>query len=232
MNYIKINGLSSQYIQGLIIQSLPQITKPLMRSSIEEIDGRDGDIITQLGYSAYDKTFSIGLYGDYDTDRISSYFNASGKVTFSNEPDKYYYFDMLEQIDFERLLRFKTAEIKMHVQPFKYSTVEGTVTKDGASGQMTITNQGNIYSRPTIEITGTGAITLSLNGKSMLTITMGNAKNVTIDMAALEAYNDNGLMNRHIAGDYSEFMLKQGSNVIAWTGNVQSIAINKYSRWV
>ena len=67
MNYIILNEKKSTLIQGLLISELPPISKPLMRTSIEEVDGRDGDIVTKLGYSAYDKTIDLGLYGDYDS---------------------------------------------------------------------------------------------------------------------------------------------------------------------
>ena len=69
-NYVIQNGKDSRYIKGLLIQELPPITKPLMRTSIEQIDGRDGDVITRLGYSAYNKKMKIGLFGEYDIDDI------------------------------------------------------------------------------------------------------------------------------------------------------------------
>lgn len=128
MNYCVLNGVKSTTIKGLLIQSLPPITKPLMRTSIETIDGRDGDIITPLGFSAYDKVMSIGLFGDYNVDEVIQYFTSEGTVTFSNEPDKYYNYQILNQIDFERLIKFKTATVTLHVQPFKYSALQGAVT--------------------------------------------------------------------------------------------------------
>ena len=123
--FIIINGKSSKDVDGLIIQSLPPITKPAMRNLIEEIDGRDGDIITKLGYGAYDKTFTIGLRGTYNVDDVIEFLNQDGTIIFSNEMDKYYNFTMLEQIDFEKLLRYKTAEVTIHVQPFKYGVADG-----------------------------------------------------------------------------------------------------------
>ena len=72
--YIIINGVSSKNINGLLIQSLPPISKPRIRTSIEEIDGRDGDVVTTLGYAAYDKAITIGLKGDYNVDDVIEFF--------------------------------------------------------------------------------------------------------------------------------------------------------------
>lgn len=124
MNYCILNGKKSTLIKGLLIQSLPPISKPLMRTQIDEIDGRDGDIVTKLGYSAYNKEMSIGLFGDYDIDEVIEFFDSEGEVIFSNEPDKFYRYEIIEQIDFERLIRFKTATVTFHVQPFKFSAVD------------------------------------------------------------------------------------------------------------
>lgn len=127
-NYIILNGNISTNIQGLLIQSLSPISKPRIRTQVEEIDGRDGDIITTLGYSAYDKEITIGLYDDFDINEVIQYFNSKGTVIFSNEEDKYYNYQIVEQIDFERLIRFRTATVRMHVQPFKYSVEDNSKT--------------------------------------------------------------------------------------------------------
>ena len=123
-NEIILNNKSSKEITGLLIQELPPISKPMIRTTVEEVDGRDGDIITKLGYSAYNKEISIGLYGDFDINEVIQYFDSEGVVVFSNEPDKYYKYQIIDQIDFERLIRFRTAKVTMHCQPFKYSTTE------------------------------------------------------------------------------------------------------------
>lgn len=362
---ITLNGQESTEIEGLIIQSLPPISKPLMRTQIEEIDGRDGDIVTNLGFSAYTKEISIGLYGDFDIDEVISYFNSQGTVTFSNEPDKYYYYQIINQIDFERLIRFRTATVSFHVQPFKYSTDEnpktynanllnipswsqtkngvtvrvnkGAVSVSGTASTATefyvpitavnlspasytltasttgtnagnvairliydspsnansfggqyqylstasdvtiedtlsasksynylwvyattgaaidiisaftlqndddtttslnITNSGNYFSRPTLTLTGSGTINLSLNNNQIFVINLGDTlSTITIDTNAMEAYSGTPetLMNRSVNGDYNNFMLNVGSNTISWSGNLTKIVINNYSRWI
>lgn len=123
-DYVIINGVNSLTIKGLAISKLPPITKPMIRTQREEIDGRDGDLITELGYSAYDKELEIGLYGNFEIDDIIKYFTGEGTIVFSNESDKYYYFKIIEQIDYEALLKFKTATVTLHCQPFKYPLEE------------------------------------------------------------------------------------------------------------
>lgn len=237
-NYIILNGQNSNEITGLLIQSLPPISKPKIRANIEEIDGRDGDIITKLGYSAYNKEITIGLYGDYDVDQVISYFtnNQSGKVTFSNEPDKYYNYEIVEQIDFERLMRFKTAKVQMHIQPFKYSNIETTKNFTITSQtSINITNTGNYISKPVITITGTRTINLSLNNEQLFVINLGDTSTqIALDINNMNAYNPTtqAFMNRSVTGNYDNFILNVGKNTISWSGTITQIAISNYSRWI
>lgn len=236
-NNIILNGISSTTISGLLIQNLPPISKPKIRAEAEEIDGRDGDLITLLGYGAYDKEFQIGLYGQYDIDQIIQYFNSSGVVTFSNEPDKYYNYQIIEQIDFEKLLRFKTATVTMHVQPFKYSLADNSKTFTIAQGtnNIQIRNTGNIYSKPIITITGSGTINLYLNQVQVFSISLGaSATTIAIDVNNMNAYNpsNNEFMNRQVVGNYDNFKLPIGKNTISWTGSITQIKIQNFSRWI
>ena len=234
--YIIINGRDSRLIEGLIITALPKITKPKMRVIAEEIDGRNGDIVTELGYSAYDKSFSIGLHGQYDVDLITKYLNTSGKITFSNEPDKYYLFALYNQIDYEKLIRYKTAEVYIHCQPFKFalSEMEKTFTfSDVESGIFQIRNNGNVYSKPTIKVTGSGEIALSINNGQVLTMDLEADQTVIIDPVEMNAYAlDGSLLNRKVYGDYDLIRLAVGQNSVSFTGEVTSISIEKYSRWI
>lgn len=237
-NYIELNGRSSLGVQGLLIQKLPPITMPKIRTQIEEIDGRDGDIITKLGYSAYDKVISIGLYGDYDVNQVIEYFanNQSGKITFSNEIDKYYNYEILEKIDFERLIRFKTATVTFHIQPFKYSNVETFKTFSiTTETSITIRNFGNCISKPIVTITGLGTINLSLNNQQIFVIDLGETSTqIALDINNMNAYNPttNVFLNRSVTGNYNNFNLKVGVNIISWTGTITNIKVENYSRWI
>ena len=355
INYIELNGEKSTNVKGLIIQSLPPISKPKMRTSIETIDGRDGDVVTKLGYSAYDKEVSIGLHGDFDIDDAISFFDSEGEVVFGNEPDKYYRYQILDQIDFERLVRFRTAKVKRHVQPFKHDAVDRTfdivnqflhiqdstaskfgitvTSSDGsirvsgratsdvdievpvermslsgsytltasasgsASGcalrlidgspsksfggsymelknngdstitatadpnaeydalwldikagtsvnftlsvtmasdsfnEISLTNRGNVVSRPTVTVYGSGNVELAINSVTVLSFSLEGGS-ITIDAEEMNAYHGNALMNRRVTGDYSDLRLNVGENVISWRGDVTGIKVEDFSRWL
>lgn len=355
VNYIELNGEKSTSVKGLIIQSFPPITKPKMRTSNATIDGRDGDIVTKLGYSAYDKQLSIGLHGDFDIDDAIAFFDSEGEVVFGNEPDKYYRYQILDQIDFERLIRFRTAKVKMHVQPFKYDAVDrtfdivnqfmhivdsatskfgitvtssdgsirvaGNATSDvdievpiesmslsgsytmtaSASGsaagcalrliagspsrsfggsymelksdatatmtatadpnaeydalwldikagtsvnftlsvtmasdsfnRIALTNRGNVVSRPTVTVYGSGNVELAINAVTVLSFSIEGGS-ITIDAEEMNAYHGDVLMNRHVTGDYADLRLNVGENVISWNGDVTGIRVEDFSRWL
>lgn len=234
-NFLIMNNVNSNTITGLLIQNLPPITKPRQRVNIEEIDGRDGDIITSLGYGSYDKEFQIGLSHNYDINEIIKFFDSEGTVTFSNEPDKYYNYKIIEQIDYEKLIRFKTANVKMHVQPFKYSINEEPIVAEFEEGddlEVTVTNSGNIYSKPIITIQGSGDISVYLDNSQVFEISLGNEEYIVIDVNLMEAYKGNTLKNRLVTGNYDNFILPSGNSTISFQGTVQAVEVRNYSRWI
>lgn len=230
--YVIINGVSSKNINGLLVQSLPPIKKPEMRREVEEIDGRDGDIITPLGFTAYDKTINIGLKGDYNVDDVIDFFNQDGYITFSNELDKKYKFAQYASIDFNRLLRFKTANVTIHVQPFKYDANE--IPQTFTTKAIRIRNDGNIFSKPNYTFTGSGNVYLYLNGKNVLTMNLpASEEKVFIDVVEMEARNADGdYLNRLMKGDYNDLVLKTGLNELNVVGEVSEVTIANYSRWI
>ena len=231
--WVLINEKPSYGVGGLIVTSLPPITKPAMRYSSEEIDGRDGDIITTLGYQSYDKTLSIGLHGNFDIDKVIEFFATSGTITFSNESDKIYRFQQLDAIDFERLVRYRTADVKLHVQPFKTGRLQRPKTFTSADAQAVVTNAGNVAAAPKLTINATGNVGIYLDGSQIVSVTNTGEYTLIIDVAALEASTPEGvLMNRAITGDYQRLTLSPGKHSIKWSGDLESLTIENYSRWI
>lgn len=233
-NYIIWNEQDSRDLQGLLISELPPIARPAMRTQVTEIEGKDGDFIDDIGYAAYDKSLKIGLYGDYDIDTISKYFSGEGKLTFSNEPDKYYFAKIIEEIDFERLLKFRTANVKFHTQPFKYLVDEAPAEVDITPeiSEVKATNLGLEPSKAIITLTGSGIIEVSINNHAKFQVDIGENGYITVDSMLEECYKDSPatLKNRNMSGEFP--ILQPGENTITWTGNLTKIKIQPMSRWL
>lgn len=231
-NYIIWKDINSNTIDGLLISELPSITKPQMRYKETQIDGVDGSIIEELGYESYNKQLKIGLHGNFDIDEIVEYFSGQGQVIFSNEPDRYYNASILKQIDYERLLRFRTATVEFKVQPYKYSAVQGVLTVNATSlSEYDITNIGNTESPLKLTLKGSGKIEMSLNGISMFTYDFPtDDTEVVIDAEKQDAYLNGVLKNRNMNGRF--IVLDKGVNTLTWIGNITEIKFEKWSRWI
>jgi phage-related protein len=231
MNKVIFKGIDSSLIKGLIISELPPITKPRMRVLETQIDGTDGSIIEELGYEPYNKQLKIGLKADADIDEVIEYFNGEGDIVFSNEENKYYKVKVIDQIDYERLLRFKTAIITLRTQPFKYLYKESYQKFTNPTGILVSINEGSINSKPIIKIVGTGTIEFKLEGITVFSYTFPEGETeVIIDSEKQDAYLGSVLKNRNMIGEFPIF--KKGKNQITLSGAVTELNVIANSRWL
>lgn len=232
MLLINWKGIDSSSINGLIISELPPITKPKMRTTITKIDGRDGDIVEELGYESYTKTIKIGLSKNYDIDEVIKFFTGEGELILSNEPDKIYKCKIIDKIDYEKLLRFKKANVKFYTQPFKYLNNEQEIDLNISSEtSLIVNNQGLEMSKPIIRLNGSGYVEINVNNVLVFEYTFPENENeVTIDSIEEEAYLNGVYKNRNMTGSFPIFDL--GENTISWTGDLTRIRVQPKSRWL
>ena len=231
MNILEINGIKSTRVRGLLISELPPIIQPQMRVRTEEIDGLDGEIVTELGYQAYDRTVKIGLLPNHDIDNVIRYFTGSGEVIFSNEPDKVYDFRIVKSVSYERLVRFRTAEVVFRVQPFKHSVYADSANPEQSGA--TLRNIGNVSSLPVYQVTGSGSVALSINGGNPVTMNLGSGATFVADCGDQNVRDTGGtLKNRSVTGGLERLKLEPGTNTITWTGNVSGLHVSRLSMWI
>lgn len=230
--WVKLNGVDSTTINGLMITSVPPITKPPKRTNEILIDGRDGDIIEDLGYAAYDKEFTILLHNNYDPNAVISFFSGSGTAVFSNESDKAYTYDSIEVMDIAKgtFNSIKVATVTLHCQPYKLAYPAQSQTISGTSA--TLNNTGNAVSAPRLTINGSGTVTIRLDNQQIFSIVVPSG-GITIDAAEMNAYAGNNLANRSVTGSYENFRLTPGSHTLSRSGgSVSSMTIQNVSRWI
>lgn len=232
MSKIIWKGIDSDSIKGLLICELPPITKPKMRTSITKIDGRDGDIIDELGYESYVKNIKIGLTRNYDLDMIMKYFTGKGDLVLSNESDKVYKCNIVDKVDYEKLLRFKTATVKFYTQPYKYlKDEEKTILSITNETSIKVVNQGLEISRPIFILKGSGKVSISINNSTIFDYTFPDDESeVIIDSINEEAYFEGIYKNRNMLGSFP--ILEVGENIVSWSGTLTNITIEPKSRWL
>jgi phage-related protein len=173
---------------------------------------------------------------NFDINKIADYFSGSGEIIFSNEPDKYYLVNFLEQIDFERLVRFRIASVKMLAQPYKY--LSGEPIFDIAIDTQTeiqVENQGLAKSKPIITIYGSGQNQFYVNGIHIFDLNFLLENDyLTVDSAIEECYKDttSNLKNNQMNGNFP--VLNPGENTISWEGegSLTRIIVKVNSRWI
>ena len=234
--WVKLNGQSSSSINGLVITSIPPITAPPRRYNQILIDGRDGDIIEDLGVAPYDKQFTILLHNSFDPDEVLSFFSSSGDVIFSNEPDKRYLYTMIGNINIAKgnYNSVKVATVTLHCQPYKYDAEETPISQTITSQtSISVTNAGNVDAKPSVVLSGSGQVTFKLNDDTVLSVTLTSGEDIVLDVEAMDAKKaDMTSANRLVTGDIGDMALRPGTNVISWTGTLDSISITNYSRWI
>lgn len=229
-NHLIYKNVNSNSISGLLISELGDITRPSRRQDVTEVEGRDGDVVRYLGYEPYKKNVTIGLHGDFDIDEISNFFGGEGELILSNEPTKVYQARVVDTIDFERLIRWRTATVSFIVQPYKKLLGEQAV--ESATSPLQVENKGYEDSLPTITVEGVaGEIVTLKNGTSnFATVTIPPEGTITLDGEAQNCYNDNADKNQYVVGDFA--VLKSGVRTISWTGNATKVIVQPNSRWL
>lgn len=168
--YFVWNGVDSRAM-GVIVSSYPPIIRPAERVIQQTIPGRAGALIQTEGadiYDAYVRTFVIGVRPGADSQRIANWLRGPGVAVFGNEPEYRYFGRILAAVQFDKVgsWRLKSAGVQMLTQPYKgKSPREPDISISSAS--FSLYNPGDVASRPIIQLSGGGNITLTLGGVSM-----------------------------------------------------------------
>lgn len=212
---------------GMLVNELPPITKPARDINKVGIPGRDGFLTEDLDtYQGTVKPAECTLLDFTMLDQVISWLDGSGEVIFSNQPDRKYQASIINQIPFTRFARkWRKFVVIFDCQPFARMIDNNIITLTAPSA---IYGAGTRESRPIIKVYGTGAISLTINSK---TIQLTNiVEHVTIDSELTDCYKNTVLMNNNMNGDFPT--LQVGTNTISWTGTVTKIEITPNWRWL
>ena len=227
-NFIIFRGFNTKGV--FLIEELPVIPSAKEKKTIIEIDGRHGFLTnSQEAYEPIDIDIEFKIYNKKDIQKARNIFRGSGDLILSNQEDRYYKATVINQIEFERVVRQNhSVVVTFKLQPHAYELKDNTITL--TTSPYTLTNETNATSQPEITIYGTGTATLIIGDE---TVHIKNINNhIILDYELQEAYRiTNGSpsnANTDVNCDYSEIQI--GTTKIEWSGSgITGIKINP--RW-
>lgn len=175
------------------------------------------DVFNNIQYQIRFYTF---LPDDYNDTAIKAFCYGKSVLTLSRFPD--YYFKIkktsLQAADGSGYGKRIDYILALTLAPFRYTVDNEQITL--ASGD-SIVNEHTRYSKPEFEITGTGDITLTVNGAEFSVKGLETNQTIIIDSARHVTYSGDTLLIGKTEGKYP--LLDVGSNTVSWTGSISSI---------
>ena len=230
LNYFIWKGINS--LEQGIYCSNPDIT--ISQKNMEKIiiPGRSGFMtIDNDSHRFVTKTLECRLVDKSRMESIIGWLEGSGKIIFSDEPDKYYKAVINRAVPIKYLLdRYRAFVLSFDCQPFKYNVSAQNDKLEINTNLFKFYGKGTIESEPVITVYGDGNISLSVNGKNItLSAVSGN---VTINSEIMDAYKGSLNMNNNMSGDFPALLSGGEENIISYAGNVSKLEVIPNWRWV
>lgn len=211
---------------NVVVNKLPPFKRATQRINTIKIDGKDGVVTQELGYDGYVLPVVITLMDVSKVNDVIAWLSGEGQLINSDDPTRYVNACVYNEVSYERLTTLKQAKVEFLVKdPFRYLLSESNTTITSAGN---VTNSGTYKSLPLIKLTGSGLVTVSINGRQF-TYNF-DTPYVYIDSQSQEAYHLNVSKNRKLGGDFP--FLDVGVNAISWTGTVTEMVITKRTRYL
>lgn len=233
-----IGGKKSKELKS-VIQNRPKVTKPRRKLTLVSVPGRSGDLIVD------EESYENGLFeltafvkGSSQEEQeenqtiIGLAFDTGTYQSFVPYWDSKYEYQVItiSGPDFYGTRAFAFSdpyEVQLSYKPFKKLRNVNKVTL-ASSG--TIANPLKYNSLPYIKITGSGDVTLKING---IDVVLKNiVEFIELDSEIEECFKlKNNVLTNENSKMYSlDFpFFKPGSNTVSWTGNVTKVEIEP--RW-
>lgn len=214
---------------GVHVIKYPPIIRPAERLKYVTIPGRAGDLTQSEGeniFDAYTRAMEVSNARGFSLDAVRKWLRGRGTMIIGNEPQYAYQVDLGAQCQYDKIIRgIWGGPLQMRTQPYKLAaTPESPITV--TESPATITNPGDVRAKPRVVINGSGNITLTMGGKTLM---ITGAQSGWVYDAALEWVTDaNGAPMFNVSsGTYPD--LPVGQSAVLFTGNITSLEITP--RW-
>lgn len=215
-NY-KWNGVTFNS-KGIVIEEVPIVPKAKKIFTNYNIPGKSG--YTSIDSKTYDSIpFTLKCHfkdGVGNREEIAAWLDGYGTLQLDGE--KEYKGQISNTIPFEKVISFRKFPVQFLLQPIAQAV---TPTIISSTTSTTFTSDTYTDSFPIIKVTGSGTITINLNG---IQFTIYNASGEYIlDCGAKVITNSGVNASNSMSGDFPKVIT--GSNALTVTGTVTALTI-------
>ena len=215
-NY-KWNGVTFNS-KGIVIEETPIMPKPKRSFTQYTIPGKNGFLA--IDNKTYDPLpFTLKCHfkdGNGNRETIASWLDGYGTLQVDSEKEYKGYIS--NSIPFEQVVRFRKFQVQFMLQPIAQAVTPTTIERT-TTGTFSSDTYTDAY--PTITVTGTGDITIGLNG---IQFTIYDADGTYILDSQAKIITKNGVSaSGSMSGDFPKVI--NGSNALTVTGTVTALTI-------
>ena len=227
-DYFKINGVSSDDFPNLLV-NLPPIP-PLAERRYDEFDagGDENYVIPDDYFSGISYSIEFITVDVLEYDNSALYKLISEAKTLEISRLGGYYYKVKKAVLSPPTSTYDGQKVKYKLNftlsPFKYFKENPEISVNSGD---TITNKGTRYCLPLIKLTGTGTLSITVNG-DVFTVTSDGGE-IIVDCAKKITYyaDTKKLLYNRTTGFYPIFA--SGDNSVAYTADSMKITLNERS---
>jgi len=226
--YFIWNGVRSDTKHIIFNERVP-IVRPEERVEHIVIPGRPGELTQAEGediFNSYIQTVPIAVDGLANVPAAEAWLKGDGYVTFDTQSSLKQRARIINAVTFQRHSKnanWYEGEIQFYCDPIKMPATDETITV--TSSGTALSNPGTLPAFPMITITGSGAVSITIAGETLVipSLTSGwvaDCENQWLLQSGVPQMNA-------WTGKFPKIPV--GNSTVAWTGNITKLVINP--RW-
>ena len=230
---IYFNGKSSDDV-GIVVERYPMRQLPARKFEAVSVPGRNGDLYFGQGaFANVSQTYDVYLRANVvkvprAARAVAEWlFAADGYARLEDDYDVDTYREayFAGPLDIENLMnRNGRATLEFTCKPQRWIKTGQRPRRIYASGG-SVNNPTPFPARPLLDIEGTGAGTVTINGVTLQISTMPAGGHMYADCETQNSYIGSVNLNANVTAPQGYPTLAQGENVITWTGAITGLVL-------
>lgn len=221
----KFKGISSEDMQVIVAEEEHFLAKASQRYEITEIEGKDGAIFDELGYSYIERPIYVQCLNINKIDDILAWLNGEGEFEYKGRKTIARFYSEEEP---QRNACIKIIDTTFIRNPFWYKANDDYIEITN-----NVKNEGSIESRPIIRLEkkGNNNVDITVNGVRLL-YNFNGEPYVEIDCENKTVLYEGLNRFKQIQIGYDFPKLNLGDNVVSLNSGNCTIKIRRKDRWL